>query len=474
MKVRNDLNCLRDLAAVMKSGSPVVFFLGAGISIDAGIPSAGRIVKILRTKFPARVRAWDYAGAMKAAFQKPDAANKRRQFIEDLCVGRIPTFGHYALAHLADAGHVRAVFTTNFDRLADVAFTSSCSRPVAIYAWEQDVDLTENLDGSVAVVKLHGDFLTENIANLPPELKRRLSSRLRLQLRNFLSGAALVAVGYSGSDRTVMSWLIKVAREKDCLIRGVWWVDPAKLPSDRVRSLALTLQKRGKSFYTIDLKSTPFFKRLCQELSVTVLARRWHLGHGVYHAWHRSMWRPFPPSRPEIAPRSIEGLADEIVQRVPAGASVRITAPPGSEKSSIAAELYHSRFFGRCFYYSARFGRNVPLVHDWTLRLDRSLEEQGPSLLIDRSLARLFESGCVVIIDDFSIELMDTHPDFMNRITLLHVARRRAKSGLLVLIASCSPPERFLAWTLAQLTCQGQLFQTAVIESLSPQQETGL
>ena len=103
------------------------------------------------------------------------------------------------------------------------------------------------------MIKLHGDFLTEKIANLDQEMRQMLDRRMRDAVRSFLISPNMVVVGYGGGDRTIMSFLNTAARAKNCLSEGVWWVSPSP-PETRTMHFAAILEEHGKEFHWLQLK----------------------------------------------------------------------------------------------------------------------------------------------------------------------------------------------------------------------------
>jgi NAD-dependent SIR2 family protein deacetylase len=130
----------------------IIWFLGAGASAAAGVPTAyhliwefkraiycaeqrisvrtcadisdptlqARIQNYFDSKgtYPAENSPEEYAFYFEVAY--PDEADRRRALDIHVSAAR-PSFGHYALAGLMKSGKVRVVWTTNFDRAIEDA-----------------------------------------------------------------------------------------------------------------------------------------------------------------------------------------------------------------------------------------------------------------------------------------------------------------------------------------------------------------
>jgi tetratricopeptide (TPR) repeat protein len=121
--------------------------------------------------------------------------------------GREPNVVHFALAALARSGHVRAVVTSNFDRLLEVAFEKSGVPLDVCYSTAHFARLASELEAPSSepprcqLLKLHGsvddhltlvDTLAQRMRGLPPEICTCLRQLLRSHYWLFL--------GYSGRD----------------------------------------------------------------------------------------------------------------------------------------------------------------------------------------------------------------------------------------------------------------------------------
>ena len=87
------------------------------------------------------------------------------------------------------------------------------------------------------IIKLHGDFLYDNIKNTLSELET-LETNTKNKLTQIAQESGLVVVGYGGRDRSVMDVLEVLLRSDHYFPHGVYWcVRPDTTPSKRLESL---------------------------------------------------------------------------------------------------------------------------------------------------------------------------------------------------------------------------------------------
>lgn len=115
------------------------------------------------------------------------------------------TDGHAAVAALAAGGHLRAVVTTNFDRLLELALAAAGVR-AQVYCGPADFErlpdeLAEPTPGEIALIKVHGSV--ERTETMVDTLRQRVVGRpaeLESALVRLFSEHAVLVVGFSGAD----------------------------------------------------------------------------------------------------------------------------------------------------------------------------------------------------------------------------------------------------------------------------------
>lgn len=188
------LDPLVSLAFSLRS-SPGVYamLLGSGVSRSASIPTGWEVVLdlIRRTaaaqatdpgKAPDRWYADKYgkeAGysdlldglcrtqierqqLLKGYFE-PNAEERDQRL-------KLPTAAHHAVAELMEAGLVRVVVTTNFDRLLEQALEQRGIVPVVIGSADQATGMIPLTHQKHCIIKIHGDYLDTRILNTEDEL----------------------------------------------------------------------------------------------------------------------------------------------------------------------------------------------------------------------------------------------------------------------------------------------------------------
>lgn len=121
---------------------------------------------------PSRNSEAEYSFYFERAYPRPE---DRRRYLDQLIADAKPGFGHLGLAGLMMLGKVGVVWTTNFDRLVEDA---------AAHVMKTTVTLTTSTTGDPSIslqalrderfpllVKLHGDFQSEQLKNTAAELQ---------------------------------------------------------------------------------------------------------------------------------------------------------------------------------------------------------------------------------------------------------------------------------------------------------------
>jgi Flp pilus assembly protein TadD/NAD-dependent SIR2 family protein deacetylase len=244
------------------------FLLGAGASIESGIPLAGAMINDFRQRIiedqspedctdPKEQQAWiesqDWYKTSAAAgtlysdlfeMQEPKERGRQR-YIEEMIEGKKPSFGYVVLANLMARNYLNTVLTTNFDDLV----YNACSiftdiRPV-VYAYGTMVSDLRITNARPKILKLHGDYLYSKLKNSEGELAFQDPNMSRY-VSMLLNEYGLIVVGYSGCDKSVMDMLRKFPPDND-----LYWCGRANSPiPESVRSLLI--EKRG---YYVEIDS---------------------------------------------------------------------------------------------------------------------------------------------------------------------------------------------------------------------------
>ena len=268
----------------------IMWFLGAGASAAAGIPTAWDMIwdfkrglysaaqrislsacedlgdPVLRERlqrhfdglgnFPTLGADDEYAVFFERMY--PDEADRRR-YIERRIADGTPSFGHQALAALLAIGRVRVIWTTNFDRLVEDAAVSvlRSTGHVVVADLNRSTLAREALNEGrwPLLVKLHGDFQSRRLKNTVEELREQ-DEELRRALIHACSRFGLAVVGYSGRDDSVMRALESALETDGAFPAGLFWFhrsDGPPLP--RVQQLIERASAAGIGAHLIEIET---------------------------------------------------------------------------------------------------------------------------------------------------------------------------------------------------------------------------
>jgi hypothetical protein len=144
---------------------------------------------------------------------------ERQKFIEQLVDDKHPQGPYVVLSYLIAQGIFTNVFTTNFDDFIADALMYYCQLKPRVFAHNEIAQYINIFSDKPNIVKLHGDFLFENIKNTNKETSF-LEKNLDEKLREALVQLNLIVVGYSGSDFSIMNALNKIKSERNF---GLYW-----------------------------------------------------------------------------------------------------------------------------------------------------------------------------------------------------------------------------------------------------------
>jgi hypothetical protein len=147
-----------------------------------------------------------------------ESPKERQKLIEHLIDLKEPSGAYLLFSHLISNGKITNVFTTNFDDLIYDSLIRYTETKPKIYSHNEVAQYINTLSKRPNIIKLHGDFLFENIKNTKPETGL-LWSNMENKLEECLKSFDLIVVGYNGADDSVMNALAKL-KTKDY---GLLW-----------------------------------------------------------------------------------------------------------------------------------------------------------------------------------------------------------------------------------------------------------
>ena len=269
----------QDFIAHFVQNSPqIMWFLGAGTSRTAGMPTAMDIIwdlkqkyfclqenqelqvhnlhnKAIRDKiqnymdgkgFPMAGSSGEYSFYFDLMFGEDCGA--QQQYIAAQLDPRKTSLniGHRVLAALLELGLARVVFTTNFDDVIEDAFSAITGKRLSSFHLEGSYAALDALNAERFPIyaKMHGDFRYRNIKNLSADL---LHNDKEIQ-KCFLAASnryGIIVTGYSGRDSNVMNLFRLVLEQNNPFPQGLFWVTTSisRAPEPVVELLSLAKSK---------------------------------------------------------------------------------------------------------------------------------------------------------------------------------------------------------------------------------------
>ena len=178
-------------------GEPGAWLLvGAGCSVEAGIPLARDIINDIQKKHPAAYDAT--ADKSYSACMEELNPGERKRLFRGYVEGAKINWAHIAIACLMKAGYVDKVLTTNFDNLI-VRACSLLNFFPAVYDIPQTRNFNTDEMAEQAVVHLHGQVSGFSMLNTNKDLQDNdgKDDSLFSRMANRSPG---IVVGYSGEN----------------------------------------------------------------------------------------------------------------------------------------------------------------------------------------------------------------------------------------------------------------------------------
>ena len=231
-----------------------VLMLGAGASISSGVKLAHEMIKEWRVEHykmygkpeetldqHLKQFSWynsseEYSILFEKLYDEP---SQRREYIESCIVNSKPSWGYIYLVNLLKNKVFNTVFTTNFDDLLNEACYqfSNEVRPL-VCAHDSSITSVRITSYRPKIVKLHGDFLFDNIKNTVRELES-LDKNTQDKFKQYASEFGFIIVGYAGNDRSIIDTFNTLLKFDNYFPHGIYWcVKKGCLPTEKVDLLS--------------------------------------------------------------------------------------------------------------------------------------------------------------------------------------------------------------------------------------------
>lgn len=232
------------------------WFIGAGTSAVAGLPTAVDVIWYLKLRyycreenqklsrqdlqivavreriqafmlsrgFPPEGDSSEYTGYFEKAFG--DDKERQRQFLSALLSEKNVTLsvGNRVLGAMLAMGCARAVFGTNFDTVVERAVADVSGKSLTAFHLEGAASANKALSNEEFPIycKLHGDFRYDSIKNLAADLASQ-NADLGKALINAANRFGFIVAGYSGRDASVMTLLRSALSTSNPFPHGLFW-----------------------------------------------------------------------------------------------------------------------------------------------------------------------------------------------------------------------------------------------------------
>jgi tetratricopeptide (TPR) repeat protein len=262
-KTKSKSHLINILNGTKKHHPNFALLLGAGASVTSKVPSAQHLIDDWRKKHHLqnfrnkdqeehfKLYHWyktseEYSYLFESLYDQP---TQRRELIETCLEDATPSWGYIYLVNLIKNKVFNTVFTTNFDDLLNEACYSYSGevRPI-VCAHDSSIKTLRITSKRPKIIKLHGDFMFDNIKNTLSELES-LETNMRDKLRQFSSEFGLIVVGYSGNDRSIMDTLQSLLKNESNFPHGIYWC----VRKDADISDKVDLLSRFPNFYFVEI-----------------------------------------------------------------------------------------------------------------------------------------------------------------------------------------------------------------------------
>ena len=244
------------LGHFVQNARQLMWFLGAGTSRTAGMPTATDIIWDLKRKYyclhenqnlqahdisnkairrkiqdyldskglPSLWSAEEYSFYFDLTFGN-DYGSQQKYIIDQLDSQKISlNIGHRVLAAFLEMGLARIVFTTNFDEVIETAFSAVTGKSLTPFHIEGAYAALDALNAERFPIyaKIHGDFRYKSIKNLASDL---LKNDEEIQ-KCFLAASnryGLIVTGYSGRDANVLAMFRSALEQNNPFPQGLFW-----------------------------------------------------------------------------------------------------------------------------------------------------------------------------------------------------------------------------------------------------------
>jgi O-acetyl-ADP-ribose deacetylase (regulator of RNase III) len=212
------------------------FYLGAGLSVESGVPTAQQISADVRAAMAKRQPElspdqldreleWSsparrYPTCIRRGFPNEE---RRLSYFRSIVRDAEPAFCHYAVALLMSQGYARRTcLTTNFDHLLEMAFARVGIADSQAIRDDFEADFWHEREGRFFILKLHGDIDTLNIRNTREETIS-ISERMQRTVERVAEDSGLVILGSAGNEKSVRALFDDIGRRDDALSLGLLW-----------------------------------------------------------------------------------------------------------------------------------------------------------------------------------------------------------------------------------------------------------
>lgn len=268
---------LRSIA--QNSNAKYSFLLGAGASVESGLPSAQECIwdwkckifisnnsSLARThsnfrnenvrknvqnwidaqpRFPVLDSEEEYSYYAEKAYP---IETDRRKYFEDLISGKKPSIGYHILMLLAQKEFVKSIWTTNFDGFSVKTAHQYNLVPIEITLESQDRIYRTDVVRELLCIALHGDYKYGKTKNTAKELDSQdgvLVNALKHETRN----RNFIVMGYSGRDKSLMEAIENAYAEPGA--GRLYWCGYGNSVPVAVSELINKIRENGREAYYI-------------------------------------------------------------------------------------------------------------------------------------------------------------------------------------------------------------------------------